>query len=81
MNIPTPLPHVAEFEKLGFGLFLHWGLYSQLGKGEWIQHTDQIDRKEYRKLMDSFTAADFDAMEIAKMAKEVMTEIMKTYMF
>ena len=70
MSIPKPLPYVAEFEKLGFGLFLHWGLYSQLGKGEWIQYTAKIDRKEYLKLMDSFTAVDFDAMEIAKMAKE-----------
>ena len=26
-----------DFEKLAFGLFVHWGLYSQLGAGEWVQ--------------------------------------------
>lgn len=28
--------YIKEFEKLGFGLFVHFGLYSLLGKGEWI---------------------------------------------
>ena len=35
--IPKPLPRVAKFEKLAYGLFVHWGLYSQLGQGEWIR--------------------------------------------
>ena len=29
---------IKEFEKLGLGMFVHFGLYSQLGKGEWPQH-------------------------------------------
>ena len=27
--------YVYEFEKKGFGMFVHFGLYSVLGKGEW----------------------------------------------
>ncbi len=27
---------VKDFEKLGFGLFVHFGLYSVLGHGEWV---------------------------------------------
>lgn len=69
-TIPTPLPRVAAFERLGYGMFIHWGLYSQLGKGEWIQKHGPIDRAEYVKLKDTFTAADFDADAIAGLAVE-----------
>lgn len=68
-KIPVPEKRVAEFENLGFGMFIHWGLYSQLGKGEWIQFFQKIPREEYRKLMDTFTAKDFDADKICKIAK------------
>lgn len=33
MSIPTPKQYISDFEQLGFGMFVHWGLYSQLGKG------------------------------------------------
>ena len=69
MAIPTPLPRVERFEKLGFGLFLHWGLYSQLGQGEWVQHLRKIPMDEYAQLKNSFTAADFDARRIAATAR------------
>lgn len=70
MSIPQPAPYVAAFEKLGFGLFVHWGLYSQLGKGEWARHIHQIDQVEYEKLMETFTAEDFDADELVRTAKD-----------
>ena len=34
MSIPTPEKYIKDFEQLGFGLFVHWGLYSQIGQGE-----------------------------------------------
>ena len=66
---PHPDRRVAAFEDLAFGLFVHWGLYSQLGRGEWIQHFEKIPAHQYLPLMDSFTAEDFDAVALAKMAK------------
>ena len=69
MSIPTPLPRVAAFEKLAFGIFVHWGLYSQWGKGEWAQCIYNVHPDEYAKWMDTFTAEDFDARELARMAK------------
>lgn len=69
MAIPVPEKRVSEFEKLGFGIFIHWGLYSQLGKGEWVQHTHQIPKEEYAKLLNSFTASKFDPYKIAETAK------------
>lgn len=66
---PLPEPRVAAFERLAFGVFVHWGLYSQLGRGEWVQHAEKIPRDEYLKLMRTFTARDFDAPKLAKAAK------------
>ena len=69
MSIPVPLPRIAAFEKLGFGLFVHWGLYSQLGQGEWNMSIHHLDRNEYEKLQQTFTAEDFDAEELARIAR------------
>ncbi len=66
---PTPLPRIARFEKLGFGLFLHWGLYSQMGQGEWILCRSKMKVSDYNKLAGTFTAADFDARAIARRAR------------
>lgn len=70
MATPVPAPYVAAFEKLGFGMFVHWGLYSQLEKGEWILNQAHIAKRDYRKLFDTFTAADFDAPALARLAKQ-----------
>ncbi len=69
MSVPVPEPRIARFEKLGFGMFIHWGLYSQMGKGEWIQSALQIPKEEYTKLQSTFTASKFSGREIAKIAK------------
>lgn len=70
LPVPTPAPRIARFERLGYGLFLHWGLYSQLGKGEWVQNQHKIDNDTYAELIKSFDASGFDARAIARMAKE-----------
>lgn len=69
MAIPTPLPRIARFEKYGFGMFIHWGLYSQLGRGEWVMNLEKIPKEEYIKLFDTFTAKKFDARMIVRTAK------------
>jgi alpha-L-fucosidase len=68
-TIPVPEPRIRRFEELGFGMFIHWGLYSQLGQGEWVQHLRNIPRAEYNRLFDTFTAEDFDARKIARTAR------------
>ena len=69
MAIPTPEKRIAEFENFGFGMFVHWGLYAQLGRGEWIQHQAKIPVPEYEKLATTFTASGFDARKWAEIAK------------
>ena len=68
-KIPEAEARISRFEKLGYGMFVHWGLYSQLGQGEWIQHYGKIPKDEYAKLAETFTAEDFDASEIVGIAK------------
>lgn len=70
MAVPTPAPRIERFERMAYGMFIHWGLYSQLGKGEWIQHQGPIPQAEYERLTATFTAEDFDAGSIARLARE-----------
>jgi len=67
--IPQPKPYIAAFENLGFGMFVHWGLYAQLGMGEWTYRLHNRNMVEYKKLADTFTAADFDADALVLTAK------------
>lgn len=68
--IPTPEKRVAEFEEMGFGIFVHWGLYSQLEQGEWTMEIHDIPKDEYVKLKDTFTAAKYDASRFVKTVKQ-----------
>ncbi len=56
------------FRDAKYGLFLHYGLYSLLGRHEWVQLREKIYVAEYAKLMDDFTAEGFDAEAIADFA-------------
>ncbi|MBN2210347.1 MAG: alpha-L-fucosidase, partial [Sedimentisphaerales bacterium] len=69
-SIPVPEPRIACFETLAYGMFIHWGLYSLLGKGEWIQSHMKIPNSEYQKLKDTFTAQDFDGKTFARTARK-----------
>lgn len=53
-----------------FGLFIHWGLYSIVGKGEWYMFNQSVDLREYRKLAAQFTAEKFNAKDWAQCAKD-----------
>ena len=42
------------FENAKFGLFIHWGVYSVLGDGEWVMNNQNISISEYEKLPKFF---------------------------
>ena len=52
-----------------FGMFIHWGLYSVLAKGEWVMYIDRIPVKEYEKLAETFNPSHFDAEAWVELAK------------
>lgn len=53
-----------------FGMFIHWGLYSVLGRGEWAKFNEKIPDKEYAKLADGFCPQNFSADVWAQTAKD-----------
>lgn len=57
------------FRDAKFGMFIHWGLYSMLEKGEWVLFSESLDVREYEKLAGDFEAGKFDARAWAKAAK------------
>jgi len=67
--VPTAAPRIASFERRAFGMFLHWGLYSQIGRGEWAKHFQKIGTEQYMQLMKTFTAKDFSGRDLARAAK------------
>lgn len=50
-----------EFRDAGFGIFLHWGIYSMLGQGEWALNAPEITHAEYKNLTAGFYPSKFDA--------------------
>jgi len=60
---------LAAWRAARFGLFMHWGVYSILGRGEWVQWNEQIPVTEYAKLADRFTPAHFDPNAWVAVAK------------
>jgi alpha-L-fucosidase len=58
-----------SFEDARLGLFIHWGIYSLLAKGEWVMDNDKLPIKEYAKLPPRFNPARFDAEAWVKLAK------------
>lgn len=60
----TPTPEVRrsqrEFAADRFGIFIHWGIYSMYGQGEWYLNAG-LDEQEYSKAAGGFYPAAFDA--------------------
>ena len=58
------------FQEAKFGLFVHWGVYSILGDGEWVMNNQNIAIDEYEILPSFFNPIDFDAEAWVTMAKK-----------
>lgn len=56
------------FRDAKFGLFMHYGVYSLLGRGEWVMYRDRIPVAEYVKLKQRFVAKNFDVDFITDLA-------------
>ena len=59
-----------EFSDMKFGIFLHWGIYSMFGQGEWYMQNANIDWREYEKAASGFYPARFDAEAWVKAIKD-----------
>jgi alpha-L-fucosidase len=52
-----------------FGMFIHWGLYAQAARHEWVQKRERISDEDYQKYFELFNPDLFDPAEWAKKAK------------
>jgi alpha-L-fucosidase len=52
-----------------YGMFVHWGLYSLIGRNEWVHAIESIPMDEYEQLAKKFKPKENPAREWAKLAK------------
>ncbi|MCL4693219.1 MAG: alpha-L-fucosidase [Candidatus Hydrogenedentes bacterium] len=69
-GIPSYRERMAWFHEARFGMFIHWGLYSLLGRGEWVMLEERIPAAEYAKLAGEFAPKKFDAFAWADLAAQ-----------
>ena len=62
--------YIKDFENLGLGMFVHFGLYSLIGHGEWVKHLERIPDDQYEKLINDFDPNPDWAEELADAAKK-----------
>lgn len=58
-----------EFEECRLGIFIHWGLYSIYGQGEWYLNSGKLNKDEYAKVASCFYPIRFDASKWAEAIK------------
>ena len=61
----------AGFQSSKFGLFIHWGVYSVLGKGEWVMNDDKMTVADYEKIAGQFDPTEFDPVEWVALARDM----------
>jgi alpha-L-fucosidase len=68
---PTPENLKARewFQAARFGLFIHWGVYSVLGDGEWVMNNQRIPVETYEKIPSFFNPTEFDPKEWVDVVK------------
>src|SRR6266705_1294664 len=66
---PENLKAREWFQDAKFGMFIHWGVYSMLGDGEWVMETRPIRGADYAKLPAFFNPIKFDPAAWVALAK------------
>jgi len=58
------------FEQARFGMFIHWGIYSLLGDGEWVMQNDHFTAPQYEQLAAQFDPVKYDPAQWVTLAKQ-----------
>jgi|GEM_PF-106498 len=65
-----PNEKTAWFREAKFGMFIHWGVYSVIGQGEWVMRRAKIKAADYEKFATKFMPTAFDAAQWVRLAKD-----------
>ncbi len=71
-EVSIPAERIAArewFRDARFGMFIHWGVYSLLGQGEWVMQNRNIPVGTYEWLASTFNPVKFDAAGWVALAK------------
>src|SRR6185312_2337366 len=69
-SVPVARQQAREwYQNAKFGMFIHWGVYSLLGQGEWVMQNREIPVSRYEWLASAFNPVKFDAHEWVSLAK------------
>jgi len=71
-NLQEPPDHERRMQwwrQAKFGMFIHWGLYSIIGHGEWVMAIEDIPVEEYQQLAGQFNPRPHAAREWARLAR------------
>lgn len=66
---PEIPPYHQWFREARLGLFIHWGLYALLGRGEWAMYHDRMPLDEYARLARKFNPKGFRVESWIRLAK------------
>jgi alpha-L-fucosidase len=57
------------FQNAKFGMFIHWGAYSEIGRNEWARANYKMTLPEYQMYIDRFNPVTFNPDEWLELAK------------
>lgn len=60
----------AAFPSWRYGMFIHYGLFSLLERGEWVMNRERLEPGQMRALAERFTAERYDAESLCDLAVE-----------
>ena len=69
-RIPSLAERMRWWREARFGMFIHYGLYSILGRHEWVMNRERIPVAEYETLAGRFRAEECDPRQWARLARE-----------
>ena len=67
---PQNLKSREWFQQARFGMFIHWGIYSLLGDGEWVMQEHHLTGPQYEQLAAQFYPTKFDAAQWVTLARQ-----------
>ncbi|HOZ84245.1 MAG TPA: alpha-L-fucosidase [Niabella sp.] len=59
----------TAFQDMKFGMFVHWGIFSIPGSGEWVMNNRKIRVQEYTHLKDFYNPVAYNPKQWVSMAK------------
>ena len=63
-------PDMQWWQEARFGMFIHWGVYSIPGRGEWLMYQEHVPFSEYAALAGQFNPQKYSPKEWVAKAKE-----------